>query len=67
MAHYFVQKKPRNNGDHEVHREDCPHLPQAVHRVSLGFFSNCKYAMPEAKKQFDQVNGCAVCCENCHR
>jgi hypothetical protein len=67
VAHYFVHKNARINGDHEVHREDCRHLPQAIHRVSLGFFSNCQYAMREAKKHFDQVNGCTQCSEPCRK
>ncbi len=66
MKHYYVNKKAQTNGDHEVHTSDCLYLPSIENRVYLGYFSNCKAAVSEAKKTHKQSNGCYHCSNECH-
>lgn len=66
MKKYYVNKKVQDNGDHEVHKEGCYWLPKFENRKYLGEFNNCKDAVKEAKKEYDQVNGCKHCSNECH-
>ena len=66
MASYYVNKKAQLNGDHEVHKSDCPYLPNMENRKYLGEFSNCRDAVNEAKKTYNQSNGCYTCSIECH-
>lgn len=66
MDHYFVNKNAQKNGDHEVHRDGCSFTPQAMQRISLGFFNNCHKAVRAAREHYPQVNGCYYCSEACH-
>lgn len=66
MASYYVNKNAQNNGDHEVHKSTCDWLPKPENRIYLGEFSNCKDAVEEAKKYYNQVNGCIYCSTECH-
>ncbi|WP_310556804.1 hypothetical protein [Flavobacterium sp.] len=61
---YYVNNKAQSNGDHEVHTEICTYLPSD--KKYLGDFSNCKDAVKEAKKTYDDVNGCYYCSNSCH-
>ncbi|HLT74771.1 MAG TPA: hypothetical protein VKZ68_06785 [Ohtaekwangia sp.] len=64
MAYYFVNKDAQKNGDHEVHKDNCEWMP--VNRLFLGNYFDCEDAIREAKKTYDQVNGCIFCCKACH-
>lgn len=66
MASYYVNKNAQSNGDHEVHESSCSFLPKRENRIYLGEFSNCHDAVKEAKKYYDQVNGCIHCSIECH-
>ncbi len=66
MASYYVNKNAQSNGDHEVHREGCSWLPNALNRIYLGAFSSCVGAVNEARKYYSQVNGCYYCSNECH-
>lgn len=66
MKKYYVNKKAQNNGDHEVHHEDCIYLPSTENRKYLGQFSSCKDAVKEAKKDYSESNGCKTCSNECH-
>jgi len=66
MPIYYVNKKEQSNGDHEVHESNCPFLPIPENRKYLGEFKNCWEAVAEAKKYYDQVNGCYHCSKECH-
>lgn len=66
MKYYYVNKEQQNNGDHEVHNEDCRFLPSIQNKLYLGVFTTCKDAVKEAKKHYDQVNGCYFCSNECH-
>jgi len=66
MASYYVNKLAQENGDHEVHKSDCPYMPSAGNRLYLGEFSSCHGPVWEAKKRYSQVNGCYYCSGDCH-
>lgn len=66
MERYYVNKNAQNNGDHEVHKENCEWLPDTSNRLYLGQFSNCRDAVKEAKKHYPKSNGCYYCCRECH-
>lgn len=63
---YYVNKNGQNNGDHEVHKENCPHCANSENRIYLGFYTDCKDAVKEAKKYYNQVDGCYYCTNKCH-
>lgn len=66
MAHYYVNKNAQANGDHEVHEEGCSWLPAVENRIYLGIHATCASAVLEARKYYDQVNGCYHCSYPCH-
>lgn len=66
MKRYYVNKRAQANGDHEVHEEGCSWMPSVENRIFLGWFSSCGGAVKEARKYFDQVNGCYYCSRECH-
>ncbi|MXW19488.1 MAG: hypothetical protein F4X96_10060 [Gammaproteobacteria bacterium] len=66
MASYFVNDRAQHNGDHEVHREDCPYLPQIVSKTYVGEHLWCGPAVAAAKLKYPQSNGCATCSTDCH-
>jgi hypothetical protein len=65
-SRYYVNKNAQANGDHEVHVPTCSFFPASENRVYLGEFSSCHTAVTEAKKYYNQVNGCYYCCGACH-
>ncbi|QDU06547.1 hypothetical protein V6x_63010 [Gimesia chilikensis] len=66
MALYYVNKNAQSNGDHEVHKSGCSHMPDSDNRIYLGDFADCEPAVQEAKKYYTQVNGCYYCSNPCH-
>lgn len=66
MDYYYVNKNAQTNGDHEVHKSNCSYLPNSSNLLGLGYFSNCKDAVAEAKKYYPKSNGCYYCCYACH-
>lgn len=66
MKKYYVNKKQQSNGDHEVHTEDCAHMPNEENRMYLGIFSNCHDAVTKSKEYYSQSNGCYFCSNECH-
>lgn len=67
MKNYYVNKNAQDNGDHEVHEEDCRYLPSYSNRKDLGKHANCKSAVTEAKRTYDNVDGCYHCSNSCHK
>jgi hypothetical protein len=63
---YVVTRAPQTDGQHFVHRADCQVLPADLDLESLGEHEGCAAAMPEARRSFDPVKGCALCCPECH-
>ncbi|MDN4012160.1 hypothetical protein QX233_06810 [Chryseobacterium gambrini] len=66
MKRYYVHTKAQENGDHEVHYEDCIFLPNPNNRKYLGMFYSCESAVKEAKKDYAKANGCKTCSKECH-
>lgn len=66
MDKYYVNDRKQENGDHEVHNQNCKYLHLIVSKTYLGEHYNCKPAVAEARKHYRQVNGCYFCCEDCH-
>ena len=63
---YYVNKNAQWNGDHEVHNSGCSWLPDVSNRIYLGDFSTSRAAVREARKYYNQVNGCFYCCPESH-
>ncbi|WXR62030.1 hypothetical protein WG909_02070 [Peptostreptococcaceae bacterium AGR-M142] len=63
---YYVNKNAQNTGEHEVHKETCSYLPSSDNRIHLGDFNNCKDALNEASKHYNNVDGCYYCSNECH-
>lgn len=64
---YYVHKLKDAQGDHEVHTEDCKHLPLLKNREYLDDYPSCAPAVQLAKNRgYHPVNGCYWCCNPCH-
>lgn len=63
---YYVNKNAQETKEHEVHKSDCSYLPDIENRIFLGNYPNCKYAIKKAKVYFEDIDGCAHCCPDCH-
>ncbi len=48
-----VNKIPQENGDHEVHKSNCPFMPGQHHRLFLGYFNSYHNAVKEAIKTYN--------------
>lgn len=67
MALYYVHTGTDNQGDHEVHRTGCSHMPNPENRESLGNHDNCRTAVAEARRRgYRRANGCWFCSRDCH-
>lgn len=67
LMRYYVNKNAQLTGEHEVHREDCPWIPDVENRICLGVFYDSRDAVREARKYYNCVDGCAYCCPESHR
>lgn len=61
-----MNKDPRENGEHEVHLGGCERCADDRNRIYLGFFENCEPALSRARRFYNPVNGCRLCCRDCH-
>ncbi len=66
MEKYYVNKNAQSNGDHEVHTYSCKRGAKEENRINLGFHKDCYGALKEAGQKYEQVDGCAYCCDECH-
>lgn len=66
MDIFYINLKPLENGDYEMHRSGCNQLPNPTSRFYVGLFTTCNEALKEAKKAFPESNGCRICCKSCH-
>lgn len=57
----------QDNGDYEVHTDDCYYKP-INNFDDLGFFYHCSSAVKIAKEKYPykKINGCIHCCPDCH-
>lgn len=66
--HYYINNNAQpDSGDHEVHTQNCYWLSIAKSKQYLGYFLNCHEAIAEARKYYDDVDGCAYCTPACHK
>jgi hypothetical protein len=61
MKEYFISIRPCSNGNHVVHKHDCPLLPEPGKRILLGAFLSPGNAVKEGRKHFRKP----VCCRFC--
>ena len=54
MYKYYINKNAQDNGDHEVHKEGCFHMPEKENRIFLGHFSHCEPAVRAGKNIIQQ-------------
>lgn len=59
---FYVNLQAQPNGDHEVHRGSCDHLPLDSLLIYLGLFPSPLAAINAAEKLYPQVNACILCC-----
>lgn len=67
MPAYYVNKNAQSTGEHEVHKDGCHRMPELQNRMYLGYFLNAKDAVIEAKRHFNNVDGCYYCSSEAHR
>jgi len=61
-AYYFVGIRERSTGDHPVHKEGCPLMPDSHKIICLGKYESPQDARDEGKKIFNRVAICSFCC-----
>jgi hypothetical protein len=66
LISYYLSKKTLETGEHEMHTSSCVILPDPNDRIYLGIFYNCQDALREAKRYFDDVDGCSFCTDCCY-
>lgn len=68
VPYFCVNKNAQSfSNDHEVHDLSATQcLPLPSNRIDLGFHSDCRGAVQEAKRYYSDVNGCAYCASACH-
>lgn len=67
MELYCINTNAQPTGEHEVHTSNCALGPSIENRINLGFFHNSSEAIKEAKRYYNNVDGCFYCCPENHR
>ena len=67
MERYYVNTNAQSTGEHEVHKDGCHKMPELQNRIYLGYFSDAKEAVSEARRYFSNVDGCYYCASEAHR
>ena len=67
MARYYVNTNAQSTGEHEVHKDGCHRMPEPQNRIHLGYFSDAKEAVREARRYFSNVDGCYYCASEVHK
>ncbi len=67
MARYYVNRNSQLTGEHEVHKGTCHRMPKLQNRIYLGDFLDAKEAAREARRYFDNVDGCYYCASEAHK
>ncbi|MGL5256756.1 MAG: hypothetical protein ACRC76_06935 [Proteocatella sp.] len=65
---YYVNKNTEGNpnNNHEIHTGRCRWIPSVENRIYLGDFTSCSDAVKKAREYYNNVDGCATCCPDCH-
>ena len=67
MELYYKNTNTQLTGEYEVHTSNCAHGPSIENRINLGFFHSSSEAIREAKRYYNNVDGCFYCCPENHR
>jgi hypothetical protein len=63
---YYINMNPDSQGDYEVHKHTCTHLPGKLNRLFLGLFSSAAAALAKAKERHEKADGCGLCSPESH-
>ena len=74
MAKYILNINKQDSlseENYEIHNEEtCAHLPNTENRRHIGYFSNCKDEIIQAKIKYPEyakdIDGCFWCSRPCH-
>jgi len=66
MPRFCVNSNAQSNGDNEVHKQGCNWWPSPDNCVDLGDHPTCREAVAKAKLTYQNADGCAYCCPECH-
>lgn len=58
---FYINKKPQQNGEHELHTGTCVFLPHETRRIDIGEYFCCNTAVEVSKNYFKKVNSCYFC------
>jgi len=58
---YFISRNARIIGNHIVHRQGCPFLPEPGKRILLGVFGSPQEAVKKGSGYFRSPVGCQFC------
>ena len=61
MAEFYIDKSPKETGDHLIHFSTCESLPKKDGLKYLGSIASYDAAFKEAKKTFTEINACKEC------
>lgn len=65
MKSYYIDTEKSIFQENEVHERGCHRLPKKENLEYLGDFVSCHTAIKEARKKFEDVNGCYSCSWEC--
>jgi hypothetical protein len=60
---YYVSEDAQDDGQHEVHRDNCYRLP--ILRKYLGLHPSCEEAVKHARRTHAGAVGCRLCAYEC--
>jgi hypothetical protein len=61
MESYIVNDLAKANGEHEVHRASCVHVPSYC--SNLGLHAHGRSALVAARERYPTAQWCKACCE----
>lgn len=67
MNLYILSKNTQiTTGYHKIHKEECTRRPKEENTIKLGKFPCSVAAQSEARKYYNNVDGCSYCCKEIH-
>lgn len=69
MKYYLNLNPQQSHNEHELHKENCSHLPNKNYLSYIGDFSSEIDALNAAiiKYPYFLIDGCYYCCNSVHR
>lgn len=62
MPYFYLDTRPLCNGEYDMHRSTCPHLPRMKDRMELGYFISGTEALEQIRKKVPGADYCFYCC-----